>query len=117
MICRVAGADTAHITDIVGQRRQDRVAPIAGGDGALEATAAQNVLNAKSDQCGVLAIVIERITAGDPLDDEPGGFVEAGGYVRFLVAIDSAVGLGQVPTQCIRQKARQVQHDRSSPER
>jgi len=45
-----------------------------------------------------LAIVIERIAAGDTLDDEPGGFVQAGGKVRLLVAIDPTVGLGEVPT-------------------
>jgi len=60
----------------------------------------------------MFAIVIERIAAGDALDDEPGGLVEARGYVRLLVAIDAAVGLGQVPTQCIRQKACRVQQDR-----
>ena len=32
------------------------------------------------------------------------------GHARFLVAIDSAVGFGEVPTQCISQKARRVQH-------
>jgi hypothetical protein len=50
----------------------------------------------------VFAIVIERIAAGNALDDEPGGLVQAGGNVRLLVAIDTAVGLGQVPAQCIR---------------
>ena len=77
------------------------MAPIDGRDGPFEATAAQNVLDAKGDQGCVFAIVIERIAAGDALDDEPGGFVEAGGNLRLLVAIDSAVGLGEVPTQCI----------------
>jgi hypothetical protein len=46
----------------------------------------------------MLAIMIERITAGDAFDDEPAGFIQAVGDVRLLVTIDSAVGLGQVPT-------------------
>ena len=86
--------------------------PIDGRHGPLEATAAQNVLDAKGDQGRVLAIVIERIAAGDALDDEPGGFVQGVGNVRLSLTINSAVGLGQVPTQCISQKARRVQHDR-----
>jgi hypothetical protein len=75
--------------------------PIAGGDGPLEAAAAQNVLDAKGDEGRVFAIMIERIAAGDALDDEPGGFVQHMANVRLTLAIDSAVRLGQVPTQCI----------------
>jgi hypothetical protein len=74
------------------------MAPIDGRDGPFEATAAQNVLDANGDQSRVLAVVVERIAAGDALDDEPGGFVQAGGNVRLSVAIDPAVGLRQVPT-------------------
>ena len=77
------------------------MAPIDGCDGPFEATAAQNVLDAKSNQGCVFAIVIERIAVGDALDDEPGGFVEASGNLRLLIAIDSTVGLGEVPTQRI----------------
>jgi hypothetical protein len=32
---------------------------------------------------------------------QPRGFVQGVGHARFLVAIDSAVGFGEVPTQCI----------------
>jgi hypothetical protein len=60
MLGRVAGADAAHISDVVGQRGQNGMAPIAGRDYPLDATAAQNVLDAKGDQGRVLAIVIER---------------------------------------------------------
>jgi len=72
------------------------MAPVAGRDGSLEATAAQNVLDAKGDQGRVFAIVIKRIAAGDALDDQPGGFVQGVGHARFLVAIGSAVGFGEV---------------------
>ena len=67
----------------------------------FEATAAQNVLNTERYQGRVFAIVIERVAAGDALYDEPGGFIEAGGNPRPLIAVDSTVGLGEVPTQCI----------------
>ena len=73
------------------------MSPIAGGDDPLDATAAQNVLDAKGDECGVLAIMIERIAAGDALDDQPRGFVPGVGHARLLVAIDSVVGLGEAP--------------------
>src|SRR5713101_9919122 len=92
LLGRVAGADAAHISDVMVQRGQNGVAPIAGRDGPLETTAAQYVLDAKGDERGVFAIVIERIAAGDTLDDEPGGFVQAGGNVRLSVVIDSAEG-------------------------
>ncbi len=75
----VAGADAAHISDVVVQRGQDGVGPIAGCHDPLDATAAQNVLDAKGDQGRVFAIVIERVAAGDALDDETGGFVQGGG--------------------------------------
>src|ERR1700758_2074579 len=100
MVGRVAGADAPDVSDVVGQRSQNGMGPIARRDDPIDATAAQNVLNAKRDWGCVLAIVIERIAARNALDDEPGGFVQAGGKVRLLVAIDSAVGLGQVLTQC-----------------
>jgi hypothetical protein len=77
------------------------MAPIAGCDRPFEAAAAQNVLDAKGDQGRVLAVVIERVAAGDALDDESAGLVEAVGNVRFSAAIDPAVGLRQVPTQRI----------------
>jgi hypothetical protein len=54
MLVRVAGADATHVSDIMGQRGQDGMAPIAGRHGLLEATAAQNVLHAKRDQGRVL---------------------------------------------------------------
>jgi hypothetical protein len=88
------------------------VAPINRRNRPFEATATQNVLDAKRDQGCVSAIVIERVTAGDALNDEPSGFVEAGGNPGFLIAIDSAVSLGQVTIQCISKKACLVQHDR-----
>src|SRR6266478_756131 len=88
------------------------MAPVARRDRSLEATTAQNVLDAKGDQGRVFAIVVERVAAGDALDDEPGGLVQASGNVRLPVAIDSAVGLGQVPAQRVSEKARRVQHDR-----
>ena len=75
--------------------------PIAGRDDPLEAAAAQYVLDAKRDQGRVLAIVIESIAAGDALDDKPGGFVQDVGNSRLLLTIDPAVGLRQVPAQCI----------------
>ena len=101
MLGRVAGADAAHIADVVVERRQDGMPPIAGRDGPLETAAAQDVLQAKGDQGGVLAVMVERVAAGDALDDEPGGLFETGGEVRLPVAKDSAVGLGQVSAQCI----------------
>src|SRR5208282_4788187 len=109
---RVAMADAADISDVVVQGGENGMAPIARRDRPIEAAAAQNVLDAQSNQRRVLAIVIERIAAGDALDDEPGGFVQTGANVRLLVAIDPAVGLGQIPTQCISKKARRVQHHR-----
>ena len=98
MLGRVAGADAAHIADIVGQRGENGMAPVAGCDDPLQAPAAQDVLHAKGNQGCVLTIVIERITAADTLDDQPGGFVKRGGNSRLLVAINSAVGLGEIPT-------------------
>src|SRR5437899_657334 len=47
MLGRVAGADAAHISDVVVQRGQNGMAPIAGRDDPLEETAAQNVLDAE----------------------------------------------------------------------
>ena len=96
------GADAADISDVVAQRSQNSMAPVKGRDCPLEKPAVQNVLDAQRDERRVLAIVIERIAAGDALDDELGGFVQAGGNVRLSIAIDPAIGLGQVPTQCIR---------------
>ena len=101
MLGRVAGANATHIPDVVGQRGEDGMAPIAGRDGPLEASAAQNVLDAKGNQGCVFAIVIEGIAAGDALYNEPGGFVQGGRNSRLLVAVNSAVGLGEVSTQCI----------------
>jgi hypothetical protein len=46
----------------------------------------------------VLAVAVERIAARDALDKEPGGFVQTGGKMRFFIAIDPAVGFGQVTT-------------------
>src|SRR6266478_3090987 len=46
------------------------MAPVARRDRSLEATAAQDVLDAKGDQGRVFAIVVERVAAGDALDDE-----------------------------------------------
>ena len=45
--------------------------------------------------------MIERVAVGDALDDEPGGFVEASGNLRLLIAIDPTIGLGEVATQRI----------------
>ena len=106
----VAGAGAPDIADVVDQRGQYGMGPIAGCDDPLDAPAAQDVLDAERDEHGVLDIVIERVAAGDALDDEPGRLIQSGGQVRLLVAIASAVGLRQVPTQCISQKARGVQH-------
>ena len=77
------------------------MAPIEGCDGPFEAATAQNVLDTQSYQGCVFAIVIERIAIGDAFDDEPSGFVEASGNLRLLITINSAVGLGEVPTQRI----------------
>src|SRR5262245_15833572 len=101
MLVRIPGADAAHISDIVAQRGQNGMEPIAGSDDPLEAAAAQYVLDAKRDQGRVLAIVVESIAAGDALDDKPGGFVQDVGNARTLLPIDPAVGLRQVPAQCI----------------
>jgi len=62
----------------------------------------------------VLAVVVERIAARDTLDDEPRGFVQTGGKMRFLIAVDPAVGFGQVTPQCVSQEARWIQHIASS---
>ena len=43
-------------------------------------------------------VVVQRVAARDTLDNKPGGFVQAVGDVRLLVAVDPAVGVGQVPT-------------------
>ena len=102
MVSRVTGADATHISDVVVQRCPDGMAPIAGRYGPLEAPAAQNVLDAKGDHGRVFAIVIKRVAAGDALDDEPGGLVQAVGNVRLSAAKDPAVGLGQVSTLCVR---------------
>src|SRR5262245_10020404 len=112
MLFRVASADTAHVSDVVIQRSQDSMAPIRRRDAALEPAAAQDVLDAKSDERRMFAIVIERVAAGDALDDEPSGFVKAGGDVRLLVTINPAIRLRQVATQCVGQQARGVQHHR-----
>jgi hypothetical protein len=58
----------------------------------------------------VLGVVIEGVAAGDALDNQSGRFVQPCGDLRFLLAKDPAVGLGQVPAECIRQKARRIQH-------
>src|ERR1700747_3615857 len=50
MLVRSAGADAAHISDVVVQRSQDGMAPIVRRDRPFEAPAAQNVLDAKGDQ-------------------------------------------------------------------
>src|ERR1700730_11764923 len=60
MLGCVAGADASHISDVVVQRGQNGMAPIARRDGALEAASAQNVLDAEGDEGGVLAIVKEQ---------------------------------------------------------
>src|SRR5437899_11326728 len=101
MLGRVAGADAAHIPYVMGQRGQNGMAPIERRDDPLDASAVQNVLGAKGDECSVLAIVIERVAAADALDDEPGGVAQAFGNVRLMVAIDPAVGVGQLATQRI----------------
>jgi len=69
MLGRIARAHAAHISDIVGQRRHDRMAPIVGRDHPLEATSAQDVLHAEGHERRVLAIVVERIAAADALND------------------------------------------------
>jgi len=68
--------------------------PITGRRSSLETTPPQNVLDAESDERRMLAIVVERIAAGNAFDHEPGALVEAGSDVRLLAAINSAVGLG-----------------------
>src|SRR5438067_19014 len=98
MLGGIAGADATHIADIVVQGRQNSMTPIAGRDGPLEPTAAQNVLDAKGNEGRVFAIVIQRITAADALYYQPGGFVEGVGHARLLVAIDSTVRLGEAST-------------------
>src|SRR6516162_10814085 len=98
MLRRVAVADASDISDVMVQRGPNGIAPIDRRDGSLEAPAAQNVLDAKGDHRRVFAIVIERVAAGDALDDKPGRLVQAVGNVRLSAAIDSAVGLRQVPT-------------------
>src|SRR5215218_6619482 len=101
-------ADTTYIPDVMAQCSEHGVAPITGGDDPLDTTATQNVLYTKGHQCRVFTIVIKSIAASDTLYDKPGGFVQTGGDLRLLVSIDSAIGLGEVPSQRISQEARGV---------
>src|SRR6185312_4668845 len=110
VIGRIAGTDAADISDVVGQCGQNGVSPIAGRHDPLEAAATENVLDAKGDQSRVFAVMIERVAAGNALYDEPGGLVQSGRNARLLIAIDPAVGAGQIATQCVSQKACRVQH-------
>src|SRR5215831_4228858 len=102
--------DPSHIADVMRQCGENGMSPIAGGDDPLKTTSAQYVLNTKGNQRSVLAIVIERVAVGDAFHDEAGGFVESGGNLRLLVAEDSPVGLREITSQCVSEKARRVQH-------
>src|SRR5262249_51003864 len=96
MLGGITSADPSHIADVVRQCGENGMSPIAGRDDPVKTTAAKSVLNTKGNQRSVLAIVIERVAVGDAFHDEAGGFVESGGHLWLLIAIDSPVGLGEV---------------------
>src|SRR5262249_1257984 len=102
------GTHTAHITDVMGQRSENGVSPVQRRYDALKPPPAQDVLGAERDQSRVLGIVIKSVAAGDALDDQSGRFVQSRGDLRLPIAEDPAVGLREVSTKCVRQKARRI---------
>src|SRR5215472_18653669 len=96
MLGGITSADPSHIADVVGQRGENGMSPIAGSDDPLKTASAQYVLNTQGNQRGVLAIVIERVAIGDAFHDQARGFVESGGHLWHLVAIDPAVRVREI---------------------
>src|SRR5262249_25430621 len=112
MLGGITSADPSHIADVVGQRGENGMSPIAGSDDPLKTTSAKYVLNTKGNQRSVLAIVIERVAVGDAFHDEAGGFVESGGHFWVLIAIDFPGGLGGGVPSTVGYKGRPGQDQR-----
>ena len=60
--------------------------PVLRRDVSGQSEAAHDVLGDEGHQRGVLGVMIERVTGGEPFDDEPSSFIEQGGKARFATA-------------------------------